>query len=360
MSQNVMNNDFLLGILKKSKKKKKAMEENERNNTNLVDQLLKIKESIRRQNNVSSNLQEKIENQVNQNKTKNQNSSNLEENKKTFKNLLVQIIKKLEEDVDKVTKQIQSYNQEKKNIVELDQKEIKKLKKIIIKLYKTIMEIYGAFDVDRNQRIQMLEKIRMNLETNHILLKNINEIEKITGYIPSIKKEEEVIEEVVENRQNNQSQQQPPVNVQPNTQNKSNLTIFNLINEGKNKNKYKNKTNEPTTIVNNMVSAVQELTGTASEEKVEEEEVVEEKTSNAQLKEKKEKINMSKKVSQKLNQIPRITNNTARSELNQFLMERLGRTNLYSSQSPSQPTQSSSFNLPPPPPNTSRNQNIFI
>ena len=28
MNQNVMNNDFLLGILKKSKKKKKAIEEN--------------------------------------------------------------------------------------------------------------------------------------------------------------------------------------------------------------------------------------------------------------------------------------------------------------------------------------------
>lgn len=363
MNQNVMNNDFLLGILKKSKKKKKAMEENERNNTNLVDQLLKIKESIRRQNNVSSSLQEKMENQINQkNTSKNKNQvSNLEENKKTFKNLLVQIIKKLEEDVDKVTKQIQSYNQEKKNIVELDQKEIKKLKKIIIKLYKTIMEIYGAFDVDRNQRIQMLEKIRMNLETNHILLKNINEIEKITGFIPSLKKEEkeEVVQEIVENRMNtNQQQQQTPMNIQPNSQNQSNLTIFNLINEGKNKKNNNNKKNE-TTIVNNMMSAVQELTGTTPTQQ-EEEPKDEVSVQNAILQEKKEKINMSKKVSQKLNQMPRITNNTARSELNQFLMERLGRTNLYpsSSQQPSS-TQTNVYNSTPQP-NRSRNQNIFI
>jgi len=374
-----MNNDFLLGILKKSKKKKKAIEENERNNSNLVNQLLKIKESIRRQNNVSSNLQEKIENKVNTNTntSKNKNQvSNLEENKKTFKNLLIQIIKKLEEDVDKVTKQIQSYNQEKKNIVELDQKEIKKLKKIIIKLYKTIMEIYGAFDVDRNQRIQMLEKIRMNLETNHILLKNINEIEKITGYIPSVKKEEE--EEKVEEVQKvvNQPSQNISNNSQSMGENQSNLTIFNLINEKKNKNKNKNenKKNQPnqqSTIINNMVSVVQNLTGTKPEEEeqvVQQEEEESVSVQNSLMKEKKEKINMSKKVSQKLNQMPRITNNTARSQLNQFLMQRLGRTNLYQSNS-NPPTQSINLSSQPTSfnsstsqsqPNTSRNQNIFI
>jgi hypothetical protein len=379
MNQNVMNNDFLLGILKKSKKKKKAIEENERNNSNLVNQLLKIKESIRRQNNVSSNLQEKIENKVNTNTntSKNKNQvSNLEENKKTFKNLLIQIIKKLEEDVDKVTKQIQSYNQEKKNIVELDQKEIKKLKKIIIKLYKTIMEIYGAFDVDRNQRIQMLEKIRMNLETNHILLKNINEIEKITGYIPSVKKEEE--EEKVEEVQKvvNQPSQNISNNSQSMGENQSNLTIFNLINEKKNKNKNKNenKKNQPnqqSTIINNMVSVVQNLTGTKPEEEeqvVQQEEEESVSVQNSLMKEKKEKINMSKKVSQKLNQMPRITNNTARSQLNQFLMQRLGRTNLYQSNS-NPPTQSINLSSQPTSfnsstsqsqPNTSRNQNIFI
>ncbi len=377
MNQNVMNNDFLLGILKKSKKKKKAIEENERNNSNLVNQLLKIKESIRRQNNVSSNLQEKIENKVNTNTntSKNKNQvSNLEENKKTFKNLLIQIIKKLEEDVDKVTKQIQSYNQEKKNIVELDQKEIKKLKKIIIKLYKTIMEIYGAFDVDRNQRIQMLEKIRMNLETNHILLKNINEIEKITGYIPSVKKEEE--EEKVEEVQKvvNQPSQNISNNSQPMGENQSNLTIFNLINEKKNKNKNENKKNQPnqqSTIINNMVSVVQNLTGTKPEEEeqvVQQEEEESVSVQNSLMKEKKEKINMSKKVSQKLNQMPRITNNTARSQLNQFLMQRLGRTNLYQSNS-NPPTQSINLSSQPTSfnsstsqsqPNTSRNQNIFI
>ncbi len=366
-----MNNDFLLGILKKSKKKQKAIEENEHNNSNLVNQLLKIKESIRRQNNVSSNLQEKIENKVNKSNTnisKNKNQvSNLEENKKTFKNLLIQIIKKLEEDVDKVTKQIQSYNQEKKNIVELDQKEIKKLKKIIIKLYKTIMEIYGAFDVDRNQRIEMLEKIRMNLETNHILLKNIDEIEKITGYNPNTKKveEEEVVQEVV--NQTIPTQNISNTNVQPMGENQSNLTIFNLINKGVNKNKNnKNKNKETTTIVNNMVSAVQELTGTKTQE--EEKEVVDETVSlqNSLLKDKKEKINMSKKVSKKLNEMPRITNNMARSELNQFLMERLGRTNLYSSSSTPvqnssiQPSQTNFSYNSSSQPNRSRNQNIFI
>ncbi len=372
-----MNNDFLLGILKKSKKKKKAIEENERNNSNLVNQLLKIKESIRRQNNVSSNLEEKIKNEVNTSKNKNQTQNQNEENKKTFKNLLVQIIKKLEDDVNKVTKQIQSYNQEKKNIVDLDQKEIKKLKKIIIKLYKTIMEIYGAFDVDRNQRIEMLEKIRMNLETNHILLKNIDEIEKITGYIPSVKKEEEEKEEIVQEVVNQSRPSNANANVQPMSENQSNLTIFNLINKGvnKNKNKKENKNQNTPTIVNNMVTAVQELTGTSSEEEEKEEDETA-SVQNALLKDKKEKINMSKKVSKKLNELPRITNNTARTELNQFLMERLGRTNLYASSS-STPTPNHSSNPPPvqnqssylstnssfnstPQPNRSRNQNIFI
>jgi hypothetical protein len=360
MNQNVMNNDFLLGILKKSKKKKKAIEENERNNSNLVNQLLKIKESIRRQNNVSSNLQEKMKNEVNNTKNKNQNQTQNtnEENKKTFKNLLVQIIKKLEDDVDKVTKQIQSYNQEKKNIVELDQKEIKKLKKIIIKLYKTIMEIYGAFDVDRNQRIEMLEKIRMNLETNHILLKNIDEIEKITGYIPSVKKEkEEEEEETVVQEVMNQPQPQSNMNVKPMGENQSNLTIFNLINKGvnkKNNTNTKNNNKNKTSLVNNMVSVVQEITGTKPPEN--EEEVQEDTTSlqDPLFKEKKEKINMSKKVSKKLNEIPRITNNTARTELNQFLMERLGRTNLYTQTSSNVSTNG------PTQPNRSRNQNIFI
>ena len=233
------------------------------------------------------------------------------------------------------------------------------------------MEIYGAFDVDRNQRIQMLEKIRMNLETNHILLKNINEIEKITGFLPSLKKEEkeEVVQEIVENRMNtNQQQKQTPVNIQPNTTNQSNLTIFNLINEGKNKNnKNKNNKKNETTLVNNMMSAVQGLTGTTPQQEEEEpKEMVEEvSVQNALLQEKKEKVNMSKKVSQKLNQMPKITNNTARSELNQFLMERLGRTNLYHSSSQQQnslqqpSTQTNLFNSTSQP-NRSRNQNIFI
>ena len=338
---NSENANYLLGILKKKKNTSKREESNTSNNSNkknnnsnvLIQQLMQIQKNIKNEEGETEMMEERFNEMKNQsNEMKNQSNE-----KKSFKNILLRVIEKLEDDVDVVSKKIEEFNEEKKSIMEMNQKEIKRLKTLIRKLYKTILTIYESLDVNKNTRVELLERLKRNIESNKIFLQNIQEINMIRGYVPNNMKmnEKEEIEmaEVVE-----PSQEEEVVmantevsNKTSNSQNKKyNLTIFNLIE----KNKPENSVSTP---------VVEE---TSSEEKISEPE---------EPKEMKEKrLNMSKKVSRKLNEMPTITNQQARNSLNQFLRDRMGSPTPRMNQPPSNNRSTPPSNNRSTPPSNNR------
>ena len=321
----IENNNFLLGVIKKNKKKQSNKSNSNINNV-FIQELVKIQNTIRQESNntvippMSTNNQS---NKLSMIMTKNEDINN----KKTFKNILLGIIRKLEEDVETVSRQIKRYNEEKKSILEMDKKEILKLKSLTKKLYQTIMKIYMSLDVNKDVRIELLEKLKKNIESNKILLKNINEID-------NIKPVENIIEMNKFNKNNNENKNNKNKNKNKNqeeeiqeevveNQEPSNVTIFNIINENKksknnqNKNKIEEEVvNESTNVSNNLSESEPE----SESESVSETEL-ETVSLNQQIKEKK--INTSKKVSKKLNEL-NMNNSSATTLLNNFLVERIG------------------------------------
>ncbi len=321
----IENNNFLLGVIKKNKKKQSNKSNSNINNV-FIQELVKIQNTIRQESNntvippMSTNNQS---NKLSMIMTKNEDINN----KKTFKNILLGIIRKLEEDVETVSRQIKRYNEEKKSILEMDKKEILKLKSLTKKLYQTIMKIYMSLDVNKDVRIELLEKLKKNIESNKILLKNINEID-------NIKPVENIIEMNKFNKNNNQNKNNKNKNKNKNqeeeiqeevveNQEPSNVTIFNIINENKKSKNNQNKNkiveeviNESTNVSNNLSESEPE----SESESVSETEL-ETVSLNQQIKEKK--INTSKKVSKKLNEL-NMNNSSATTLLNNFLVERIG------------------------------------
>ncbi len=314
-----MNNEnanYLLGILKKKKNKDKTKKnENESSNSSsnttnqsnvLIQQLMQIQKNVKNEEENKEMIEERV------NKMENQKNENQQ---KSFKNILLRVIQKLEDDVDVVSEKIQEFNEEKKSIVEMNQKEIKRLKTLVRKLYKTILTIYESLDVNKNTRVQLLQRLKQNIESNKNFLQNIQEINMIRGYVPNKMKnmnetEEVKVAEVIEPSEEEEvvMANTNVVNTSSNTKNKSNLTIFNLIE--------KNKPSE-----NKPTESVVEEHETSSETPSETE-------SEKEPKEMKEKrLNMSKKVSRKLDEMPSITNQQARNSLNQFIRQRMGSSN---------------------------------
>jgi hypothetical protein len=324
---NSENANYLLGILKKKKNSSKKEESNNVNTSNkknnnsnvLIQQLMQIQKNIKNEEGETEMMEERVNQMKNQsNEMKNQSNEmkNQSNKKKSFKNILLRVIEKLEDDVDVVSKKIEEFNEEKKSIMEMNQKEIKRLKTLVRKLYKTILTIYESLDVNKNTRVELLQRLKRNIESNKTFLQNIQEINMIRGYVPNKmnmnEKEEIEMAEVVE-----PSEEEEVVmantevsNKTSNSQNqKSNLTIFNLIE--------KNKPETPSSTP--VVEETSSETSSESEESKEPKEM------------KEKRLNMSKKVSRKLNEMPSITNQQARNSLNQFLRDRMPRMNQSSS-----------------------------
>lgn len=344
---NSENANYLLGILKKKKNSSKRDELNNANTSNqknmnhnvLIQQLMQIQKNIKNEEGETEMMEERVNQMKNQsNEMKNKSNEN---QKKSFKNILLRVIEKLEDDVNVVSKKIEEFNEEKKSIVEMNQKEIKRLKSLVRKLYKTILTIYESLEVNKNTRVELLQRLKRNIESNKSFLQNIQEINMIRGYVPNEmkmnKKEEIEMAEVVQPSEEEEVvMANTEVSNQMNSQNqKSNLTIFNLIE------KNKPETSSETPVVEETPSE----TPSDSEESKEPKEM------------KEKRLNMSKKVSRKLDEMPSITNQQARNSLNQFLRERMPRMNRPSQNRPSTPSQNTSSN---PPQNSSSNspQNV--
>ena len=104
---------------------------------------------------------------------------NAKENVKNYKsfNLLKnELIDKLESDVYMLNNKIKNFNLEKKSIIELDNKEIERLKEIIRHLYTFILTINKSIELKQGNRVGLLEEIRKGLNSNSGLKKNIDEI----------------------------------------------------------------------------------------------------------------------------------------------------------------------------------------
>ncbi len=308
-----MDNNFLMGILNKSSKRNNLIQQNKKENKNennvIILQIQNLQQRIKNEN---SNVQkDNLENKVIEMNQK----GNQIQNKKDLKNMLLHIIGKLEEDVNKVSNRMNEYNEEKKKIVEMNQKEIEKLKSLIRKLYKVILSIYQSFELNRNARIQLLEKLKQNIQQNTNFIQNVNEIHQMKNQIQSVN-----LSKMNMNESTNQS-----MNEQMNmNQTTENLTIFNLINKNTVPEEVETKKEEPET-----------------------------PPSTAQQKKEEKILNLSKKVSRKLDEIPSITNQEAKTSLNQFMKNKLG-TNQLSTKN------SSNFNTPSQTQNTSNQvkQNI--
>jgi len=116
---------------------------------NLMSQLKKIEMNIRNSNNTDS---------------------------KKSKNVLLNLIKKMENEIEEVNTKIKNFKQEKKNIVELNSKQINDLKVIVKKLYIVILKIYKSFELNKNQRLKLLNSIKNNVDKNNGFLKSINKL----------------------------------------------------------------------------------------------------------------------------------------------------------------------------------------
>ncbi len=283
-----MDNNFLMGILNKSSKRNNLIQQNKKENKNennvIILQIQNLQQRIKNEN---SNVQkDNLENKVIEMNQK----GNQIQNKKDLKNMLLHIIGKLEEDVNKVSNRMNEYNEEKKKIVEMNQKEIEKLKSLIRKLYKVILSIYQSFELNRNARIQLLEKLKQNIQQNTNFIQNVNEIHQMKNQIQSVN-----LSKMNMNESTNQS-----MNEQMNmNQTTENLTIFNLINKNTVPEEVETKKEEPET-----------------------------PPSTAQQKKEEKILNLSKKVSRKLDEIPSITNQEAKTSLNQFMKNKLGTNQL--------------------------------
>lgn len=308
----VNDNNFLLGIIKKGNRtqtqsyenrKNKKNENNNENNNVLIEQLMKIQENIRSENpNIHKIKVNSLQNKINNNGN-NQNNTK----KGTFKNILLGVITKLEDDVENISKKIENFNEEKKSIVEMDKREIERLKGLTRKLYKTILSIYKSLEVNKNKRIEILEKLKQNIEHNQNFLQNINELNQLTLEAKQQNNMNKINVEIVNNETSNQNQ-----NMGMNQNNQNQITIFNLINKNKNENKTTQNENKNKTTVNTVMNTVMNIVTPTEEES-------KESTSKEPRVLANKRLNMSKKVSKKLDELPRITNQMARSELNQYV-----------------------------------------
>lgn len=109
---------------------------------------------------------------INSQNTNNKNTNN----KKSINVVVNEIVQKLENKVYLLNNKIKNFNKEKKNIIELENKEKENLKDIIRKLYMLIVTINKSIDLKKEDKIMMLEKLRNEISSNEGLKRNIDEI----------------------------------------------------------------------------------------------------------------------------------------------------------------------------------------
>jgi hypothetical protein len=145
--------------------------------------------------------------------------------------VFTELIDKLEGDVFSLNNQIKNFNKEKKNIIDLSNKEKEKLKEIIRTLYASVLTITKSISMNPTNRVDLLERLRKTIQNNKGLLKNIDEI--------MLKK----------NTQNMK-------NIVPYENNKNRIKISNII---KNLEVKSNKPNTPSVTVINELPVTTEI-----------------------------------------------------------------------------------------------------
>jgi hypothetical protein len=169
MNSNKQNsNNFLLGVSS--------------NKNNSLEKINNIKI-----NNESLNSREKMNNnniKMFQNKTGNTYSNTIINNMSKSsspletKKIVFGIIDKLENDIVKLNNKINSLNKEKIELKNLSNKEIKTLKEVIKKLYMILSSFYNykSSNLSKNDRIELLHKLKNTIEENNSFLEITNKI----------------------------------------------------------------------------------------------------------------------------------------------------------------------------------------
>lgn len=132
--------------------------------------LLGVKETQNKPSNVLLKHLKNLE-KSNSEFIKKNNSSNIK-----FSEQVTGLINKIEDRVSTLNEQIELFNKEKKQIIELDTKEIDKLKEIIRTLYILVITIDKSIELKKNNSINLLEKLRMTLTNSPGLLDCIDNI----------------------------------------------------------------------------------------------------------------------------------------------------------------------------------------
>jgi hypothetical protein len=112
-----------------------------------------------------------IETEINQ-QLVGKSSVKLNNSKNTFNT----IISKLRKEIEDLNLKILNFNKEKKEIHNMHQKDVMKLKKIITSIYGIVKILTKTFDLSDEQKINLLEKIRTTIENSPGFLKSINSI----------------------------------------------------------------------------------------------------------------------------------------------------------------------------------------
>jgi hypothetical protein len=113
---------------------------------------------------------------INNNNNNNSISNKKSLFKKNLNSIVNELIYKLEKNVYTLNNQIKNFNLEKKEIINLNTKEINRLRDIIKKMYLLIITINKSIELKYNNRTTLLEKLRKTIESNKGFLKNIDEI----------------------------------------------------------------------------------------------------------------------------------------------------------------------------------------
>ena len=112
-------------------------------------------------------------------------SEHLYNSKNTFEN----IISKLKKQVQELNLKVQNYNKEKKEITEMSKKEVMKLKEIINNIYQIVKILTKSLDLNKEEKVKLLEKLRTTIEKSPGFLKSIDTISNNINKSLMVKKE---------------------------------------------------------------------------------------------------------------------------------------------------------------------------
>jgi hypothetical protein len=113
------------------------------------------------------------------------NSEHLYNSKNTFET----IISKLKKQVQELNLKVQNYNKEKKEITEMSKKEVMRLKEIINNIYQIVKILTKSLDLNKEEKVKLLEKLRTTIEQSPGFLKSIDTISNNINKSLMVKKE---------------------------------------------------------------------------------------------------------------------------------------------------------------------------